>query len=34
MERRNFYRPKGEGSEGRVKERLDRWAELRAKRGS
>ena len=33
MERRNFYRPKGEGSEGRVKERLDRWAELRAKRG-
>jgi putative ATPase len=33
MERRQFYRPKGEGSEGRVKERLDRWAELRAKRG-
>ena len=34
MERRNFYRPKGDGAEGRVKERLDRWAELRAKRGS
>jgi len=33
MDRRQFYRPKGEGSEGRVKERLDRWAELRAKRG-
>ena len=32
MERRPFYRPKGEGSEGRVKERLERWAELRAKR--
>jgi putative ATPase len=33
MDRRQFYRPKGEGAEGRVKERLDRWAELRAKRG-
>ena len=33
MERRQFYRPKGEGSEARVKERLERWAELRAKRG-
>ena len=33
MERRQFYRPKGEGSEARVRERLDRWAELRAKRG-
>jgi putative ATPase len=32
MERRQFYRPKGEGSEGRVRERLERWAELRAKR--
>ena len=32
MERRPFYRPKGEGSEGRVKERLERWAELRANR--
>jgi len=34
MERRQFYRPKGEGSEARVKERLERWAELRAKKGS
>ena len=34
MPRRQFYRPRGEGSEARVKERLDRWAELRAKRGS
>jgi putative ATPase len=34
MERRQFYRPKGEGSEARVKERLQRWAELRAKKGS
>jgi putative ATPase len=33
MERRQFYRPKGEGSEARVKERLERWAELRAKKG-
>jgi putative ATPase len=30
MERRQFYRPRGEGSEARVKERLERWAELRA----
>jgi putative ATPase len=33
MERRQFYRPRGEGSEARVKERLERWAEIRAKRG-
>jgi putative ATPase len=33
MERRQFYRPRGEGAEARVKERLERWAELRAKRG-
>jgi len=33
MDRRAFYRPKGDGAEARVKERLDRWAELRAKRG-
>jgi putative ATPase len=33
MERRQFYRPKGDGAEARVKERLDRWADLRAKRG-
>ncbi|MFC3070292.1 replication-associated recombination protein A [Phenylobacterium soli] len=33
MERRSFYQPKGEGSEARIKERLERWAQLRAKRG-
>jgi putative ATPase len=33
MERRTFYAPKGEGVEARVKERLDRWAEIRSKRG-
>ena len=33
MDRRQFYRPKGEGSEGRVRERLERWADIRAKRG-
>lgn len=33
MERRTFYRPKGEGSEARLKERLERWAALRARRG-
>jgi putative ATPase len=31
VERQTFYRPKGEGAEARVKERLDRWATLRAK---
>jgi putative ATPase len=30
MERRVFYAPKGEGVEARVKERLDRWAAIRA----
>jgi putative ATPase len=29
MERQTFYRPKGEGAEARIKERLDRWAALR-----
>lgn len=29
MERQSFYRPKGEGVEARIKERLDRWAEQR-----
>lgn len=29
MERQNFYQPKGEGVEARIKERLDRWAEMR-----
>ncbi len=31
MERRTFYAPKGEGHEAKIKARLDRWAELRAK---
>jgi putative ATPase len=31
MERRTFYAPKGEGHEAKLKERLARWAELRAK---
>ena len=29
MDRQTFYKPKGEGSEARIKERLDRWAALR-----
>ena len=33
MPRQTFYRPKGDGAEARVKERLDRWAALRAKQG-
>jgi putative ATPase len=33
MERQVFYAPKGEGTEARIKERLDRWAELRSRRG-
>ena len=33
MERQTFYAPKGEGAEARVKERLDRWAALRAQKG-
>ena len=32
MERQQFYAPKGEGAEGRIKERLDRWAGLRVRR--
>jgi putative ATPase len=32
MDRQSFYQPKGEGSEARIKERLERWAALRAKR--
>lgn len=31
MERRVFYKPKGEGHEAKVKERLERWAAMRAK---
>ncbi|MBA4001607.1 replication-associated recombination protein A [Brevundimonas sp.] len=30
MERRVFYKPKGEGHEAKVRERLDRWAAMRA----
>ncbi|WP_068876722.1 MULTISPECIES: replication-associated recombination protein A [unclassified Phenylobacterium] len=33
MERRQFYQPRGEGSEARIKERLERWAALRRERG-
>ena len=32
MERPEFYAPTGRGVEGEIKERLDRWAEIRAKR--
>src|SRR6201996_3134992 len=32
MERRRFYTPKGEGREAAIKERLERWAELRKAR--
>jgi putative ATPase len=28
--RRRFYEPRGEGAEGRVRERLERWAQIRA----
>ena len=34
MERQTFYKPKGDGSEARIKERLERWAALRKERGS
>jgi putative ATPase len=33
MVRRTFYAPGGEGAEGRTRERLERWAELRERRG-
>ncbi|HYG25850.1 MAG TPA: replication-associated recombination protein A, partial [Caulobacteraceae bacterium] len=33
MERRTFYAPKGEGHEAKLKDRLDRWAAIRAKKG-
>ena len=32
MARQTFYAPKGEGAEARIRERLDRWAELRRTR--
>jgi putative ATPase len=31
MARQTYYRPKGDGAEARVKDRLDRWTALRAK---
>ncbi|PZU54650.1 MAG: AAA family ATPase [Brevundimonas sp.] len=31
MERRVFYKPKGEGHEEKIKARLERWAEMRAR---
>lgn len=33
MERRVFYKPKGEGHEEKIKARLERWAEMRARMG-
>jgi putative ATPase len=33
MPRRSFYNPKGEGTEARIKQRLEAWAELRRERG-
>ena len=33
MERRVFYAPKGEGHEGKIKERLERWAKMRGDPG-
>jgi putative ATPase len=33
MERRRFYRPTDRGAEAAARERLARWAELRARRG-
>ncbi len=32
MPRQTFYEPKGDGAEGRIKERLERWAALRRER--
>ncbi|HEY8571375.1 replication-associated recombination protein A [Phenylobacterium sp.] len=34
MERQTFYDPKGEGAEARIRERLDRWAQLRKRKGA
>jgi putative ATPase len=34
MERQHFYSPTGRGFERDIKERLDRWAEIRAKKGA
>jgi putative ATPase len=32
MERQTFYQPKGEGAEAKIKERLERWAQIRAQK--
>ncbi len=32
MARQQFYRPKGEGAEAKIKERLERWAEMRRRK--
>jgi putative ATPase len=34
MERRSFYQPKGEGAEAKIRERMERWAAIRAERKS
>ena len=34
MDRQVFYNPKGDGAEAKIRDRLDRWAELRGKRGA
>ena len=34
MPRQTFYKPRGEGSEARIKERLERWAAMRRDRGA
>lgn len=33
MERRRFYQPKGEGREAAIKDRLERWAQMRGQAG-
>jgi putative ATPase len=33
MERRSFYRPKGEGAEAKIRQRLEAWAGMRKERG-
>jgi putative ATPase len=33
MDRKQFYRPKGDGNEAKIKDRLERWAAMRKERG-
>ena len=33
MARREFYQPKGDGAEAKIKERLERWAAIRSQKG-